>query len=839
MTDDQEEEVYRDVLPQGFEIHWYEVKSVLGRGAFGVTYLALDKNLDQLVAIKEYFPNDFSSRETGYTVQPTTGKNKEMYEWGLNRFIREARTLAKFKHPNIIRVLSVFERNNTAYMVMEYEQGKELSKLFKEKKHFTEQELLDIFLPIMEGLKLVHDAGFIHRDIKPSNVYIREDGSPVLIDFGSARQVSGTPTRALTSLVTYGYAPFEQYNESEEKQGPWTDIYALGASLFSALMDKLPVDALTRGSGMLSTGIDPYEPLSVILEEKYSASFLRAIDHALLFHASERPQDVMVWADMLSGRIAVPELPPAMLKKPLQEEDQDGTVVLTKQPSVQHGAISGMQEEEDAERPPVRPQRQVLPQSAKRKSNTRLISMVLVTVVVVVAGAIMLMQSPEEAQVSELDLSETIVEQTVEQVAEPEVEQAADQAGLLLTQADQARQAGNDIEPEDKSALQLYLQVLALEPSNQQASKGIEEIIGLYTDGIRSDLDAGYFDQAEKNLQRLLAARPDSEKLLELYDDLTAARANQSQLSQLLARADDYLKQNRLLSPKGKNALSTLRRVLEVDPDNKEALQRIETIASHYIKLAEKEVASGKLSAAIESIRNIEITDASHVEIANLRSKISTKKEKRLEQLGNLLDQARRTLGADKLLAPPRDNAFYFYQRVLITDSRNIKAKSGIEIVKLKLKNQFDALMKTHNYPKAKSLVKMIEKAMPESHFANSLRAEWEKNKPPEKSDIQVIEEMIGRFKQALESRDQGALEEMSKFQPNRRGFIGQLFSNYQSLKLQITNIRIIGRKKTGMANVKITQLINIQGLPVQPGAWSHFKIEIKQNKEGQWKIYW
>ncbi|VAW97892.1 Serine/threonine protein kinase [hydrothermal vent metagenome] len=839
MTDDQEEEVYRDVLPQGFEIHWYEVKSVLGRGAFGVTYLALDKNLDQLVAIKEYFPNDFSSRETGYTVHPTTGKNKEMYEWGLNRFIREARTLAKFKHPNIVRVVSVFEHNNTAYMVMEYEQGKELSKLFKEQEHFTEQELLDIFLPVMDGLRLVHDAGFIHRDIKPSNVYIREDGSPVLIDFGSARQVSGTPTRALTSLVTYGYAPFEQYNESEEKQGPWTDIYALGASLYFGLAGKLPIDALTRGSGLLSTGIDPYKPLSVMLEGKYSASFLRAIDHALLFHASERPQDVMLWADMLRGGIEVPELPPAMLKKPPQEEGQDSTVVLTKQPSARHGSTPKPHKGTTAETPPDESQRQTTSQPIKRKPNIRLISTVLVTLVVILVGSILLMRDPgpEDTQTpaSETPEPETIVEPTAELV----VEQTVDQASLLLTQADQARQAGNYIEPEGKNALQLYSQVLALEPSNQQANKSIEEIIDLYADGIRSDLAEGYFDKAEKNLQLLSTARPDSEKLLALFNELKVARASQSKLSQLLIQADDYLKQNRLLSPKGKNALSTLRRVLEVDPDNKGARKRIETIAVHYIQRAEKEIAAGNLSAASKSIINVKFTDASHPEITNLSRKYAAEKEKIQRRLNSLLARAGQALDKNKYITPLRKNAFYLYQQALKIDSKNIKAKSGIEVVKKKLKIKFDGLVKTHNFPESESLVKMIEKVMPGSRFANTMRAEWAENKPPEKSDIQVIEEMIGSFKQALEARDQDALEEMSEFQTNRKGFVGRLFRNYSSLKLQITNVRIIGKKKTGMADVKITKLVNIQGFPVQPGAWSQFEIEIKQNEEGQWKIYW
>ena len=142
------QEVYRDVLQEGYSLHWYEVKSVLGRGAFGVTYLAHDNNLDQLVAIKEYFPHDFSSRDSGFTVHPSTGEKRELFEWGLTRFIREAQTLAKFKHHNIVRVMSVFELNNTAYMVMEYEQGEELTQLYKKKKNLSAQELLDIFLPL-------------------------------------------------------------------------------------------------------------------------------------------------------------------------------------------------------------------------------------------------------------------------------------------------------------------------------------------------------------------------------------------------------------------------------------------------------------------------------------------------------------------------------------------------------------------------------------------------------------------------------------------------------------------------------------------------------------------
>ncbi len=833
MTDNQE--VYRDVLPEGFELHWYEVQSVLGRGAFGVTYLALDKNLDQLVAIKEYFPNDFSARESGYTVHPTTGKSKEMYEWGLDRFIREARILARFKHANIVRVLSVFEHNNTAYMVMEYEQGEELSKLFKRKESFTEQEMLDVFLPILDGLKLVHDAGFIHRDIKPSNIYIREDGSPVLIDFGAARQVTGAPTRALTSLVTFGYAPFEQYNESEEKQGPWTDIYALGASLFSGLMGKLPIDALARGSSMLSTGIDPYEPLSVILEGKYSAAFLRAIDHALLFHANDRPQDVMVWADMLAGKVEVPELPPAMRIKPPQEEDPNATVVLSKQPSVQYEEMPEPQKETGAEKPPAEPRSQAMPQPAKPqlarpRPNLRLISSMLMVVVIIITGTVLLMQGPEETQVPAPPPSS---------IADQAVDQLVDQTSLLLTQAERARQAGNYIEPEGNNALQLYLQVLALEPSNQQANNAIEEIIDLYSGGIQSDLAEGYLDKADKNLQRLLAARPASEKLLKLREQLKAVRSVQSSLALLLSQADDYLQQNSLLSPRGKNALSTLRKVLELDPDNKAAMKRIATLASHYVELAEEAIAAGNLSAANENISNVKLIDADHPALAQLRSKLAALKIKRRRQLNAFISQAREALDADRLLSPTGKNALYFYQQALKIEPRNTKAKSGIEKIKARLKASFDGHLKMQNHSAAGALVKAIEKAMPRSSFARNLRAEWEKNSPSEKPGIQVVEEMIGVFKQALESRNQHALAQMSEFMPNRQAFVDQLFENYRSFKLQISNVRFIGKENKGVVDIKITDLVNIQGLPVQPGGWSQFAIEIKKNKAGQWKVFW
>ncbi len=299
---------HHNALGKEYKLHWYEIKSILGQGGFGITYLAEDTNLDQRVAIKEFMPTELAFRDAANTVRPISEDHSKTFDWGLNSFLDEAKTLARFKHSNIVRVRSFFEGNNTAYMIMDYEDGTDLSELIKKGQIFDEKLLLDIVIPILNGLEQVHEMGFIHRDIKPHNIFIRLDGSPVLIDFGSARQALGGQTRTLTSLVTPGYAPFEQYHDADGKQGPWTDIYSMGATCYCAITGKSPTEALKRGMARLEHDTDAYINLADLKAHKYSRHFLEAIDCALRFRPIDRPQNVTDWKNMLTGKVPVPPM---------------------------------------------------------------------------------------------------------------------------------------------------------------------------------------------------------------------------------------------------------------------------------------------------------------------------------------------------------------------------------------------------------------------------------------------------------------------------------------------------------------------------------------------------
>ncbi len=287
-----------NALPQGHRLYEYELVRVLGFGGFGMTYLGFDHNLDKAVAIKEYLPSDIATRTGDNSVAPQASQFRDDFEWGLDRFLDEARALARFDHRHIIKVHRFFEAHGTAYIVMEYAEGETLSAFLERKGTLKESELKAILYPLLDGLEVVHRADFLHRDIKPGNIIIRdEDNSPVLLDFGSARQAMGAKSRSVTSIITPGYAPIEQYS-SRGDQGPWTDIYALGGACYRALTDEVPDDATDRMRD------DPLIPVSERCADQASAGFLSAIDWALTVDERDRPQSIAEWRAELKEDLA-------------------------------------------------------------------------------------------------------------------------------------------------------------------------------------------------------------------------------------------------------------------------------------------------------------------------------------------------------------------------------------------------------------------------------------------------------------------------------------------------------------------------------------------------------
>src|SRR5215813_5499547 len=252
-----------DVLPAGTTLRGYELKSILGQGAFGITYRARDVTLGRDVAVKEYLPTTLALREGRTTVLPRSPEHAEQFAWGRERFLEEARTLARLdRTPAIVRVYDFFEANGTAYMVMGLVEGENLNKRLLREGRLTPEAAERVLFPLLDGLEEVHAIGFLHRDIKPANVMVDARGRPTLIDFGAARAAMAGRSTTMTAIFTPGYAAAEQYTSAA--LGPWTDIYGVAATMAHAITGKIPPSSIER---IIK---DTYEPLSELKPEGFA-----------------------------------------------------------------------------------------------------------------------------------------------------------------------------------------------------------------------------------------------------------------------------------------------------------------------------------------------------------------------------------------------------------------------------------------------------------------------------------------------------------------------------------------------------------------------------------------
>ncbi len=718
-------ERHHNALPSGYKLHWYVIGSVIGKGGFGITYLALDTNLDQRVAIKEFLPMELATRSDDSHVHPISREHGDTYGWGLNRFVAEARTLAKFRHPNVVRVMSVFEANNTAYMVMEYERGESLEKLLKANQFTGEAKLRSLVMPLLDGLKVVHEAGFIHRDIKPDNIYLRENGTPVLLDFGSARQAIGVATRTLTALVTPGYAPFEQYDSSktgEKKQGPWTDIYSLGATLYRAITGSGPPDAMGRVNAVMS-GTDILKPATEVASSEYSPAFLTAVDWALEFLPENRPQSVDEWRVVLAGRgtrrapTVVPNVTtdfaraaPTEVRTQVAESATGGTSAGGRPSARASAGTSGKSAGRGASglvatdriAPPARPGGRSDPEPKRRERRSlgrRVAEAATVVLIIAAMGAWYFLTQPasriaDRKPVAVADESEKDTEKTpsAELLAASRI---AEQKAAAESQAriDQQR-------AREKAARETELEKARTATENERKRANIERMLRAATADLAADrLTTPADKNAFSQFRAVLALDPANEAALEglhnilrRYLVLAKAAANDNNFS----LAGRYLDKAGAVSP-GAESIAAARVALDTrNKSYREERTRIEAATRQAAQEERQRMADARRAteeerkrlesarlAAEEERRRITAEREAEIERKRLEQEaiVTAKLEvdfRKSQEIAALLASAEKAFEENRLASPPDGNALSDLRAVLAIDPQNSEADTGI-----------------------------------------------------------------------------------------------------------------------------------------------------------------
>lgn len=678
--------VARD-LRSGFKILWYQIESVLGRGGFGITYLARDENLGQLVAIKEYLPFAFAARSGDSTVQPVSAEKQDIFSLGLKRFMREAQMLARFKHPNIVRVLSVFKHNNTGYMVMEYERGETLSSVYKRKKKLKQHELEDIFYPIIDGLSYVHKAGVIHRDIKPSNIYIRSDGSPVLIDFGAARQ--SIDSVSLPSMFSVGYTPFEQYHNSSDKQGPWTDVYALCATMYQGITGEKPQESTIRGMALLHHEPDPYKPLSRLGIKSYTPAFLQTIDRALMLRIYDRPQTLDDFLGMLKGEIGLsdlPAIPPAdyepmeignrtiigLNKQKYVGDDTDLKLELTEEPTDDVPDVaehSGDDTELDLTEEPTDDE----PDEAEGSGDD----------VELYRTEYQAHHEPDEAEGSG-DVTD----------------QRTTTEAIAYTPKDRTHIAHAAATSERTPPFHRFKRERLKRP---EVLLIVAVIIAIIVAGAMLSL-------AEISPQEL--------------PEISTQEARQNQVDGLLKKADKLISLDKYYDENATGALGIYQLILAWEPGNLAAKNGIKIVGQYYLLQAQQYINNGDYSQAGASIEIVNAIDPGFpgLKITEQRLDEILSIDKNKQQIDLLLSQADTALKKGLVYEPDKKAALFYYQNVLSLNPDNVTAKLGLlDIVEILITGAQSAL-NNGDLKQAESKVSLAESIDPDESTIRELR---------------------------------------------------------------------------------------------------------------------
>ena len=496
-------------------------------GGFGITYKAIDTQLNRMVAIKEFLPADTAVRVPGSSQVNAYESRATEYNYGLEQFLTEAKTLARFHHPNIIGVLDHLELNNTAYLIMTYEQGQTLSQLLKQQGKLPEQELKAIVKAILIGLQHIHEQDYYHRDIKPGNIYLRKQGEPVLIDFGAARQAIGARSRSLTNIVSAGYAPSEQYGSNQSKQGAWTDLYAVGATMYKSISGKEPTDAPTRSSDIMEGDPDPLIPAQTIAKGHYTEELLQLIDWMLAPAIKNRPQNVSQVLAKLEQKQNTEEPRSTEVTQLQQQEARSTLVTEIIRPNLKPSPEKQQQTNRYTENQPI----------PTTKSKTKWIVSSLILLILVTIGITQKDQLQSYLNNSTPQEKEQKVQITTQQSQEQQIQAGVQQelnkreqqqkAQQQAKTADQQRQkqhsiqtllkqAATDIQqmrlssPQGNNAVEKYQQVIQLQANNKTAQQGLTQITEKYLLMAESAQQQQNYKKARQHLNKAKKIQPEN-----------------------------------------------------------------------------------------------------------------------------------------------------------------------------------------------------------------------------------------------------------------------------------------------------------------------------------------
>ena len=556
-----------DPLLPGWDVHGYRIHRVLGQGDYWFTYLASDLTLGRTVIITEYMPSEIAVRDPGGVIHPASTEHDAEYHAGLDCFLADAKTLTTIRHHNIAQFLDSFDANNSAYLIVAHEQGKNLEQLF-DSSNMEEEELLAIMSPILNGIEEIHARGYIHRHIQPSNIIIRPDGRPVLTGFNPGGGALFKPTSTATKHFPPGFAPIELHYGDSELQGAWTDIYSLGATLYQALVGVAPADALKRCREIVQDRADPLLSAPQVGQGHYTNAFLKAIDHALRFLPTQRPLTVAAWRtefaeqESMDAVLTSAQARPTVKRKQKETSDSALTRPLRSADVLLNTALINdrVRKRADAaeERTGSTPPRETMPRP--RRSHWRGYSVSIIGLVAIglflwwmlpgpmanlyEAGRAVTVEWLFQRPVPEEE-SKALPDPTVQAPAteQPMVDSAAElrastagesavsgrrleqQINSLLTKAKADVEAGRITHPQGRNAIEKYRAVLALKPDVAEATEAIQDLLERLLSAARDALDGEQWDAAQSKLDEAAMIAPASQRVANLRDTLNVRKS--------------------------------------------------------------------------------------------------------------------------------------------------------------------------------------------------------------------------------------------------------------------------------------------------------------------------